>query len=68
MNAWLKSIRNRSKTKDWWKTLQAKLRGHFEYYGVSENYESIARYYNLTVKKVFIALLGWKCGFKKIGG
>jgi group II intron reverse transcriptase/maturase len=53
MNAWLKSIRNRSKTKDWWKTLQAKLRGHFGYYGVSENYESIARFYNLTVKKVF---------------
>ena len=52
MNAWLQSIRNLVKTKDWWKILAAKLRGHFQYYGVSENYASIARFYKLTIKMV----------------
>jgi len=52
MNNWLKAIRNRVKTKDWWKILIAKLRGHYQYYGVSENYASIARFYWLTIKMV----------------
>ena len=52
MNDWLKSIRNQVKTKDWWKILAAKLRGHIQYYGVSENYASIARFYKLTIKMV----------------
>ena len=52
MNDWLKSIRNLVKTKDWWKILAAKLRGHFQYYGVSENYVSITKFYKLTIKMV----------------
>lgn len=50
MNHWLRGIRNLVKTKDWWKILAAKLRGHIQYYGVSENYASVARFYNLTLK------------------
>ena len=52
MNDWLRSIRNQVKTKDWWKILAAKLRGHFQYYGVSENYVSIAKFYKLTIRMV----------------
>ena len=52
MNAWLKAVRNLVKTKEWWKTLQAKLRGHFQYYGVSENYKGIARFYKFTLRVV----------------
>jgi len=52
MNAWLKAIRNQVKTKEWWKILKAKLRGHFQYYGVSENYNGIARFYKFTVRTV----------------
>jgi len=52
MNDWLKSIRNQVKTKDWWKILAAKLRGHFQYYGVSENYMSILKFYRLTIRMV----------------
>ena len=52
MNAWLKAIRNQIKTKDWWKILIAKLRGHFQYYGVSENYNGIVRFYKFTIKMV----------------
>lgn len=52
MNNWLKSIRNVVKTKDWWKTLEAKLRGHYQYYGVSENYAGISEFYKLTKRMV----------------
>ena len=52
LNIWLKQIRNLVPTKEWWKTLKAKLRGHFEYYGVSGNSPSIKKYYSLTLKLV----------------
>ncbi len=52
MNAWLKAIRNQVKAKEWWKTLSSKLRGHYQYYGVSENYVGTARFYKSTVKMV----------------
>jgi len=52
MNNWLRAIRNRFKTKEWWKILAAKLRGHFQYYGVSENYADISKFYKLTIKMV----------------
>lgn len=52
MRIWLRAIRNQIKTKDWWKILEAKLRGHFQYYGVSENYASLMRFYKLTIKMV----------------
>ncbi|MDQ7060791.1 MAG: group II intron reverse transcriptase/maturase [Sulfurimonas sp.] len=52
LNIWLKQIRNLVPTKEWWKILQAKLRGHFQYYGVSGNFPSIKRYYSLALKMV----------------
>jgi hypothetical protein len=50
MNLWLKSIRNKEKTKEWWKTLRSKLRGHYQYYGVSGNMPSISKYYSTTIR------------------
>ncbi len=52
MNNWLREIRNRLKTKDWWKILAAKLRGHYQYYGVSENYVNIVKFHRLTLQMV----------------
>jgi len=52
LNIWLKQIRNLIPTKEWWKTLQAKLRGHFEYYGVSGNSPSIKKFYSLALRLV----------------
>jgi group II intron reverse transcriptase/maturase len=52
MNEWLKSVRNQTKIKEWWKTLQAKLRGHIQYYGVSENYHHVEKFCKTTVKLV----------------
>lgn len=53
MNQWLKSIRNVAKAKVWWPVLASKLRGHYQYYGVSGNMESIKRYHHLTIRLVF---------------
>lgn len=44
LNEWLKSARNRMPLQELWKTLRAKLTGHFRYYGVSGNFRSMARY------------------------
>ena len=45
MNNWLRKIRNFKKAKEWWPVLQAKLRGHYQYYGVSGNMWSLKRFY-----------------------
>ncbi|HAX94716.1 MAG TPA: group II intron reverse transcriptase/maturase [Bacteroidales bacterium] len=52
MNEWLKSVRNLVEIKEWWKVLAAKLRGHYEYYGISGNYWSIHAYYFQVCKLV----------------
>ena len=46
---YLKSVRT-IKPKLWWQTLSSKLRGHYQYYGVSGNYHSIQRFYEETLK------------------
>ena len=53
MKDWLKAIRNLAAVKEWWTTLGAKLRGHFQYYGVSGNFRGIKRFYFLTIRMVF---------------
>ena len=50
MNNWLRKIRNFKKAKEWWPVLQAKLRGHYQYYGVSGNMRSLQRFYLLTLR------------------
>jgi RNA-directed DNA polymerase len=50
MNSWLRKIRNFKKVKEWWPVLQAKLRGHYQYYGVSGNMRSLRRFYLLTLR------------------
>ena len=50
MNNWLRKIRNFRKAKEWWPILQAKLRGHYQYYGVNGNMQSLKRFYSLTLR------------------
>jgi len=52
MSNWLKEVRNTAHIKEWWPILRAKLSGHFQYYGVSENYRGIQRFYFLTIRLV----------------
>lgn len=53
MNIWLGDIRNCMKAKEWWPVLQAKLRGHYQYYGVSGNMRSLQNFYDLTQRMVY---------------
>jgi len=47
---WLKQIRNRLPVKEWWPILAAKLRGHYQYYGVSGNMPSLRRFYGQVLR------------------
>lgn len=53
MNQWLRQIRNQVKAKQIWKILSAKLRGHYNYYGISSNSGSIGAYYYWTTQLAF---------------
>jgi RNA-directed DNA polymerase len=55
MNKWLSSIRNALPLKELWRQLSAKIRGHYEYYGVSDNGRSIGIYFY----KVRILVYTW---------
>jgi hypothetical protein len=49
---WLKNART-LKTKELWETAKAKLRGHYNYYGVSDNRRGIARFGEEVKKLLF---------------
>lgn len=50
MNNWLKSVRNLLKQAELWKQLSIRLRGHYNYYGISGNFDSIKQfYYQVTI-------------------
>jgi group II intron reverse transcriptase/maturase len=53
MNQWLKEIRNTQPLKEWWALLIAKMRGHYAYYGISNNSLSIKVYYYHVVRMVY---------------
>ena len=45
LNQWLKAVRNQVKLEEWWKVLGQKLRGHYQYYGISGNYRGIQQFF-----------------------
>jgi len=53
MNEWLKENRCMMNTQNMWNILASKLRGHYQYYGVSENSNSISNFYYLTIRAIF---------------
>ena len=53
MNEWLRAIRSMVEIKEWWKVLEAKLRGHYEYYGISGNYPGLRKFYIQTCKLAY---------------
>lgn len=48
MKEWIRNTRNSLLTKENWQRVTTKLQGHYNYYGVSGNFESIKRYYQRT--------------------
>jgi RNA-directed DNA polymerase len=53
LNIWLRKVRCTAKLKEWWPTLQAKLRGHYQYYGISGNRRAIERFHQVARRLVF---------------
>lgn len=53
MNLWMKSVRNAAKLKEWWPVLQAKLRGHYNYFGVSGNARELRTFWHQTWQMAF---------------
>ena len=49
---WLKQART-MKTKELWKIAAAKLRGHYNYYGVTDNYRGLMRYEQAVKRLLF---------------
>ena len=45
MNVWLKKVRNMTPLKEWWKVLKMKLTGHYRYYGISGNMQTMRLFY-----------------------
>lgn len=52
-NLWLKSIRNVTKLSVWWPVFRAKLRGHYNYFGVSGNMREMRAFYKRTKRMAF---------------
>jgi len=52
MNQWLMKVRNLVSIREWWKILIAKLRGYFQYYGVSGNMIWLEKYYTIVIRMV----------------
>ena len=50
---WIKRIRNILPLKEWWPTLEAKLMGHYNYFGISGNFRGLRQYYSQVVSMVF---------------
>jgi hypothetical protein len=53
LSTWLREIRCTARLKDWWPILQAKLRGHYQYYGISGNSRMIGCYDQIARRLVF---------------
>jgi RNA-directed DNA polymerase len=52
MNGWLRQVRGVMRIEDIWLALGRKLRGHYNYYGVSGNWRMIAKFSFLTLRAV----------------
>ncbi len=50
---WLKKVRNMFAMKEWWGTLKAKLRGHYNYFGISGNMRCLKQFYGRVKSMVF---------------
>jgi len=53
VKAWAKKVRNNIPLGEIWKTFCAKLRGHVQYYGVSFNFDMVAKFIHEARKIIF---------------
>ena len=53
LKEWLRDNRCMGNAKDFWSLVASKLRGHYQYYGVSENSKSIKRFHFVAIGYIF---------------
>ena len=53
LTEWIKASKDREKMKVLWKTFASKVRGHFQYYGVSHNIQGIKQFLHEAVRIMF---------------
>ena len=53
MTKWIKEVRNQKPLKEIWKTFQAKIRGHIEYYNVSHNSREVGNFVHKATEIMF---------------
>lgn len=53
MNEWFKSVRNLIKQAEIWKQLSVRLVGHYNYYGISGNYQNVHQFYYKTIQLTY---------------
>lgn len=53
MKDWLKKVRSLVSARDFWPILCAKLRGHYNYFGISGNYRCLMQFYRQVISLVF---------------
>lgn len=50
---WIKGVRNRLPTRELWKRIAARLRGHYNYYAVTHNGRRVAKFYSVCLLLTF---------------
>jgi len=50
LNQWFRAVRNACPLSEWWATLAAKLRGHYQYYGISGNMPALRVFFREAVR------------------
>ena len=53
INYWLRTERNARKLPDLWRAVAGKLRGHFNYFGVTDNSRALTRFEHAVHRLVF---------------
>ena len=53
MYLWLKNMRNAIRLKELWVLLKSKINGHYQYYGVSENFRKLKEYHHQVTGMLF---------------
>jgi RNA-directed DNA polymerase len=53
LTVWIKENRNKMKLMQLWKLIQIKMRGHYQYYGVSFNFAGIAQFLHVSKGIIF---------------
>jgi group II intron reverse transcriptase/maturase len=53
LNQWLRAVRNARPLEEWWEILKQKLRGHYQYYGISGNMRSLRAFLREAVRLAY---------------